>query len=153
PDWVIDQVFDLFDNLGGSDEQLDFPVVYASGLRGLAGPSPEQLPEAMRPLSHPIVNLVGPPAVDVVGPFQRQVYSLDYNSFVGVIGVGRIQRGSVKLNTQVTVIDKEGKTRNGRILKIMGYHGLDRVDIEEANAGDIVCVTGIDALNISDTIC
>src|SRR5690606_25440991 len=89
----------------------------------------------------------------VDGPFQMQVSSLDYNSFVGVIGVGRIQRGSVKLNTQVTVIDKEGKTRNGRILKIMGSHGLDRVDIEEANAGDIVCVTGSDALDISDTIC
>src|SRR5690606_4483075 len=97
--------------------------------------------------------IVEPPAVDVDGPFQMQVSSLDYNSFVGVIGIGRIQRGSVKLNTQVTVIDKDGKTRNGRILKIMGYHGLDRVDVEEASAGDIVCVTGIDALNISATIC
>ena len=153
PDWVIDQVFDLFDNLGGTDEQLDFPVVYASGLRGVAGPSPEELAEDMTPLFQTIVDIVEPPAVDVDGPFQMQVSSLDYNSFVGVIGVGRIQRGSVKLNTQVTVIDKEGKTRNGRILKIMGYHGLDRVDVEEASAGDIICVTGIDALNISDTIC
>ena len=153
PDWVIDQVFDLFDNLGASDEQLDFPVVYASGLRGVAGPSPEELAEDMTPLFQTIVDIVEPPAVDVDGPFQMQVSSLDYNSFVGVIGIGRIQRGSVKLNTQVTVIDKDGKTRNGRILKIMGYHGLDRVDVEEASAGDIVCVTGIDALNISDTIC
>src|SRR5690606_26906372 len=138
PDWVIDQVFDLFDNVGGSDEQLDFPVVYASGRRGVAGPSPEELADDMTPLLQTIVETVEPPAVGVDGPFQMQVSSLDYNSFVGVIGVGRIQRGSVKLNTQVTVIDKEGKTRNGRILKIMGYHGLDRVDIEEANAGDIV---------------
>ncbi|RZJ21356.1 MAG: translational GTPase TypA [Acinetobacter sp.] len=153
PDWVIDQVFDLFDNLGGTDEQLDFPVVYASGLRGVAGPSPEELADDMTPLFQTIVDIVEPPAVDVDGPFQMQISSLDYNSFVGVIGVGRIQRGSVKLNTQVTVIDKEGKTRNGRILKIMGYHGLDRVDVEEANAGDIVCVTGIDELHISDTIC
>ncbi|ENW95390.1 translational GTPase TypA [Acinetobacter sp. NIPH 1852] len=152
-DWVIDQVFDLFDNLGGSDEQLDFPIVYASGLRGVAGPSPEELADDMTPLFQTVVDIVEPPAVDVDGPFQMQISSLDYNSFVGVIGVGRIQRGSVKLNTQVTVIDKEGKTRNGRILKIMGYHGLERVDITEANAGDIVCVTGIDALNISDTIC
>ncbi|MCU4312662.1 translational GTPase TypA [Acinetobacter variabilis] len=153
PDWVIDQVFDLFDNLGGTDEQLDFPVVYASGLRGVAGPSPEELADDMTPLFQTIVDIVEPPAVDVDGPFQMQISSLDYNSFVGVIGVGRIQRGSVKLNTPVTVINKEGKTRNGRILKIMGYHGLERVDIEEASAGDIVCVTGIDALNISDTIC
>ena len=153
PDWVIDQVFDLFDNLGGTDEQLDFPVVYASGLRGVAGPSPEELADGMTPLFQTIVDIVEPPAVDVDGPFQMQISSLDYNSFVGVIGVGRIQRGSVKLNTPVTVINKEGKTRNGRILKIMGYHGLERVDIEEASAGDIVCVTGIDALNISDTIC
>ena len=153
PDWVIDQVFDLFDNLGGTDEQLDFPIVYASGLRGVAGPSPEELADDMTPLFQTIVDIVEPPAVDIDGPFQMQVSSLDYNSFVGVIGVGRIQRGSVKLNTPVTVIDKEGKTRNGRILKIMGYHGLERVDIEEANAGDIVCVTGIDALHISDTIC
>ena len=153
PDWVIDQVFDLFDNLGGTDEQLDFPVVYASGLRGVAGPSPEELAEDMTPLFETIVDIVEPPAVDVDGPFQMQVSSLDYNSFVGVIGVGRIQRGSVKLNTPVTVIDKDGKTRNGRILKIMGYHGLERIDVDSASAGDIVCVTGMDELHISDTIC
>ncbi|ENV46492.1 GTP-binding protein TypA/BipA [Acinetobacter brisouii CIP 110357] len=152
-DWVIDQVFDLFDNLGATDEQLDFPIVYASGLRGVAGPAPEELAEDMTPLFETIVDIVEPPAVDVDGPFQMQISSLDYNSFVGVIGVGRIQRGSVKTNTPVTVIDKEGNTRNGRILKIMGYHGLERVDVDSASAGDIVCITGIDALNISDTIC
>src|SRR5574344_2232771 len=153
PDWVIDQVFDLFDNLGATDDQLDFPIVYASGLRGVAGPAPDELAEDMTPLFETIVDIVEPPAVDVDGPFQMQVSSLDYNSFVGVIGVGRIQRGSVKLNTPVTVIDKDGKTRNGRILKIMGYHGLERIDIESASAGDIVCVTGMDELHISDTIC
>ncbi|MDM1486580.1 MULTISPECIES: translational GTPase TypA [Acinetobacter] len=153
PDWVIDQVFDLFDNLGATDDQLDFPIVYASGLRGVAGPAPDELAEDMTPLFETIVDIVEPPAVDVDGPFQMQVSSLDYNSFVGVIGVGRIQRGSVKLNTPVTVIDQEGKTRNGRILKIMGYHGLERVDVESASAGDIVCVTGMDELHISDTIC
>ncbi len=117
PDWVIDQVFDLFDNFGATDNQLDSPIVYASGLRGVAGPAPDELAEDMTPLFQTIVDIVEPPAVDVDGPFQMQVSSLDYNSFVGVIGIGRIQRGSVKLNTPVTVIDKEGKTRNGRIFK------------------------------------
>lgn len=153
PDWVIDQVFDLFDNLGGSDEQLDFPIVYASGINGIAGPSPDELAPDMTPLFETIVDIVEPPKVDAGGAFQMQISSLDYNSFVGVIGIGRIQRGSVKTNTPVVVVDKDGKTRNGRILKIMGYHGLDRVDVESAQAGDIVCVTGIDNLNISDTLC
>jgi len=153
PDWVMDQVFDLFDNLGATDEQLDFPVVYASGLNGIAGRAVDELAPDMTPLFETIVDIVEPPQVDVDGPFQMQISSLDYNSFVGVIGIGRIQRGSVKTNTQVTVIDKDGKTRNGRILKIMGYHGLDRVDVEDASAGDIVCITGLDALHISDTIC
>ena len=153
PDWVMDQVFDLFDNLGATDEQLDFPVVYASGLNGIAGLSVDTLAPDMTPLFETIVDIVEPPKVDVDGPFQMQISSLDYNNFVGVIGIGRIQRGSVKTNTPVTVIDKDGKTRNGRILKIMGYHGLERVDIEDASAGDIICITGLDALNISDTIC
>lgn len=153
PDWVMDQVFDLFDNLGANDEQLDFPVVYASGLNGIAGREVDNLAPDMTPLFETIVDIVEPPKVDIDGPFQMQISSLDYNSFVGVIGIGRIERGSVKLNTPVTIIDKEGKTRNGRILKIMGYHGLERVDVEDASAGDIVCITGIDSLNISDTIC
>ncbi|OOS06624.1 GTP-binding protein [Moraxella cuniculi DSM 21768] len=152
-DWVIDQVFDLFDSLDATDEQLDFPIVYASGINGIAGLEPDALADDMTPLFETIVDIVEPPKVDVDGPFQMQISSLDYNSFVGVIGVGRIQRGSVKTNTPVTVIDKDGNKRNGRILKIMGYHGLERIDVDSAQAGDIVCITGIDALNISDTIC
>ena len=153
PDWVMDQVFDLFDNLGASDEQLDFPVVYASGINGIAGLSLDTMADDMTPLLQTIVDVVEPPSVNVDGPFQMQISSLDYNSFVGVIGIGRIQRGSISTNTQVSIVDKDGKTRNGRILKIMGYHGLDRVDVDQASAGDIVCITVIDALNISDTIC
>ncbi|WP_201533677.1 translational GTPase TypA [Psychrobacter immobilis] len=153
PDWVMDQIFDLFDNLGATDEQLDFPVVYASALNGVAGLESDNLADDMTPLFKTIVDVVQAPQVDADAPFRMQISSLDYNSFVGVIGIGRIQRGKVKTNTQVTVIDKHGKTRNGRILKIMGYHGLDRIEVEDAQAGDIVCITGIDALNISDTIC
>ena len=153
PDWVMDQIFDLFDNLGATDEQLDFPVVYASALNGIAGLEADDLADDMTPLFKTIVDVVQAPQVDADAPFRMQISSLDYNSFVGVIGIGRIQRGKVKTNTPVTVIDKHGKTRNGRILKIMGYHGLDRIDVEDAQAGDIVCITGIDALNISDTIC
>lgn len=153
PDWVMDQVFDLFDNLGATDEQLDFPIVYASGMNGIAGREADNLATDMTPLFETIVDVVESPKVDADGAFQMQISSLDYNSFVGVIGIGRIQRGSVKTNTPVTVIDKDGKTRNGRILKIMGYHGLERIDVESATAGDIVCITGIDGLNISDTIC
>ena len=153
PDCVMDQIFDLFDNLGATDEQLDFPVVYASALNGIAGLEADDLADDMTPLFKTIVDVVQAPQVDADAPFRMQISSLDYNSFVGVIGIGRIQRGKVKTNTPVTVIDKHGKTRNGRILKIMGYHGLDRIDVEDAQAGDIVCITGIDALNISDTIC
>ena len=153
PDWVMDQIFDLFDNLGASDEQLDFHVVYASALNGIAGLDPENLAPDMTPLFETIVDVVEPPQVDADAPFRMQISSLDYNNFVGVIGVGRIERGRISTNTPVTVIDKDGNTRNGRILKIMGYHGLDRIDVEDAQAGDIVCITGIDALNISDTIC
>lgn len=152
-DWVIDQVFDLFDSLDATDEQLDFPIVYASGINGIAGLEPDNLADDMTPLFETIVDIVEPPKVDVDGPFQMQISSLDYNSFVGVIGVGRIQRGSVKTNTPVAIIDKDGNKRSGRILKIMGYHGLERVDVESAQAGDIICITGIDSLNISDTIC
>ncbi|WP_367104612.1 translational GTPase TypA [uncultured Psychrobacter sp.] len=153
PDWVMDQIFDLFDNLGATDEQLDFPVVYASALNGVAGLEADNLADDMTPLFETIVSVVQPPQVDADAPFRMQISSLDYNSFVGVIGIGRIQRGKISTNTPVTVIDKNGKTRNGRILKIMGYHGLDRIDVEDAQAGDIICITGIDALNISDTIC
>ncbi len=153
PDWVMDQVFDLFDNLGATDEQLDFPIVYASGINGIAGLAVDELASDMTPLFETIVNVVEPPQVDVDGAFRMQISSLDYNSFVGVIGIGRIQRGSVKTNTPVVVVDKDGKRRNGRILQIMGYHGLERIEVPMAQAGDIVCITGIDALNISDTLC
>ena len=153
PDWVIDQVFDLFDSLGATDEQLEFPIVYASALNGIAGPEPDEMAEDMTPLFEAIVEHVQPPQVDLDGPFQMQVSALDYNSYLGVIGVGRVTRGSVSTNTQVKVIDRDGKVRSGRVLKIMGYHGLERVEVETAQAGDIICITGIDALNISDTIC
>ena len=153
PDWVIDQVFELFDSLGATDEQLDFPVVYASALNGIAGPEPDDMADDMTPLFEAIVEHVTPPQVDLDGPLQMQVSALDYNSYLGVIGVGRVTRGTMKTNTQVKVIDREGKIRSGRILKVMGYHGLERIDVESATAGDIICVTGIDELNISDTIC
>ena len=153
PDWVMDQVFDLFDNLGATDEQLDFPIVYTSAMNGIAGLAPDELAEDMQPLFETIVNVVEPPQVDTDGPFRMQISSLDYDNFKGLIGIGRIQRGSVKTNTPVTIVDKEGNKRNGRILQIMGYHGLDRIEVPMAQAGDIVCIRGIDALNISDTIC
>ena len=153
PDWVVDQVFDLFDKLGATDEQLDFPIVYASALNGVAGLSPDDLSADMTPLFQSIVDNVDPPEVDVNGPFQMQISSLDYSSYVGVIGIGRIVRGSVKTNTQVTIIDREGKKRNGRILQVMGYHGLTRIEVPMAEAGDIVCVTGMEGLQISDTLC
>ncbi|HMY27684.1 MAG TPA: GTP-binding protein, partial [Agitococcus sp.] len=153
PDWVIDQVFDLFDRLGATDEQLDFPVVYASALNGIAGLSPDDMAADMTPLFQTIVDRVKCPEVDTDGPFQMQISSLDYSSYVGVIGIGRIQRGKVKTNTNVVILDKDGKKRNGRILQIMGYHGLQRIDVADAAAGDIVCVTGMEGLNISDTLC
>lgn len=153
PDWVIDQVFDLFDNLGATDEQLDFPIIYASALNGIAGTDYNDMADDMTPLYEAIVKYVEPPQVDLDGPFQMQISALDYNSFLGIIGVGRIARGKVKPNTPVVAIDTEGKKRNGRILKLMGHHGLHRVDVEEATAGDIVCVSGMDQLFISDTLC
>jgi len=153
PDWVMDQVFDLFDNLGATDEQLDFPIVYASALNGIAGNDPEAMADDMTPLFEAIVKHVHAPRVDTEGPFQMQISALDYNSYVGVIGVGRVSRGQIKTNTQVKVIDSHAKVRNGRVLKIMGYHGLERVEVDTAQAGDIICVTGLDELNISDTLC
>ena len=153
PDWVMDQVFDLFDNLGATDEQLDFPVVYASALNGIAGMDYEEMADDMTPLFEAIVKHVHPPRVDPDGPLQMQISALDYNSYVGVIGVGRISRGRLKTNTAVKVIDSHAGLRSGRVLQIMGYHGLERVEVNEAEAGDIVCVTGLDQLNISDTLC
>ena len=153
PDWVLDQTFDLFDRLGATDEQLDFSVVYASGLQGFAGLDTDVRDGDMTPLFEVIANTVPAPDVDTEGPFQMQVSSLDYNSYVGVIGIGRIARGRVSTNTPVTVVDIEGKQRNARILQINGFLGLERVEVPEARAGDIIAFTGIDKLGISDTLC
>jgi len=153
PDWVVDQVFDLFDRLGATDEQLDFPVVYASALEGIAGLEADAMHEDMTPMLDLIIDKVPAPKVDVEGALQMQISALDYNSYVGVIGVGRITRGVIKKNMQVAIAGADDKTRNGKILNVMTYHGLDRVDAEQAEAGEIICITGIDGLNISDTIC
>ena len=153
PDYVMDQVFDLFDNLGATDEQLDFPVVYASALNGIAGLDPTEMADDMTPLFEAIIQHVQPPVIDAEGPFQMQISALDYNSYLGVIGVGRVTRGHVNTNAPVKIINREGKVRSGKILKIMGYMGLERIDIAKAEAGHIVCVTGIDGLGISDTLC
>lgn len=153
PDWVVDQTFDLFDRLGATDEQLDFPIVYASALNGYASLDSDATDGDMTPLFETIVEKVSPPAVDLDGPFQMQVSSLDYNSYVGVIGIGRIQRGKVKTNMPLTLINREGAIRKGRILQIFGFHGLERVEVSEAQAGDIIAFTGIDKLEISETLC
>ena len=153
PDWVVDQVFDLFDRLGANEEQLDFPVVFASAIEGIAGEDHEDMAADMQPLFDAIVDKVPAPQVDVNGPLQMQISALDYSSYVGVIGVGRITRGLLTPNTPVSVVDREGNTRNGKVLQVMGYMGLERVDVDRAEAGDIVCITGIEGLNISDTLC
>lgn len=153
PDWVVDQVFDLFDRLGASDEQLDFPIVYASATEGYACYEPDQRPEDMTALFDTIIAHAPTPEVDINAPFQMQISAIDYSSFVGAIGVGRIQSGTIKTNTPIAVVDSEGKARNARILQIMGFHGLERIEIAQAQAGDIVAVTGIDGIGISDTLC
>lgn len=153
PDWVLDQTFDLFDRLGATDEQLDFQVVYASALNGFASNDSEARDGDMTPLFQMIVDAVKPPKVDPEGPLQLQVTSLEYSSYVGVIGVGRITRGRVRTNTQVQVIDRHGKTRSGRVLQVLNYLGLERTEVAEAGAGDIIAFTGVDNLHISDTIC
>ena len=153
PSWVLDQTFDLFDRLGATDEQLDFPVIYASGLNGYAGMDESVREGDMTPLYQTIINHVPVPPVSEEGPFQMRVTSLDYNNYVGVIGVGRIQRGKVKTNQQVTVIGTDGKTRNGKVLQVLGFMGLDRIEVPEAQAGDIIAFSGIEGLGISETIC
>ena len=153
PNWVLDQVFDLFDRLGGTDEQLDFPVIYASAIEGVSGLEPDEMSSDMTPLINMIIEKVPSPEVKINGPLQLQISALDSNNYVGVIGIGRIKQGSIKPNEQVVVIDREGKTRKGKILQVMGYEGLDRVEVPIAEAGSIVCITGIDKLNISDTVC
>jgi len=153
PDWVVDQVFDLFDRLGATEEQLDFPIIYTSAIQGISGMEHEEMGTDMQALFQTVVDKVPAPAVNSDGPLQMQISALDYSSYVGVIGVGRITRGTLSPNTQVVVVDGEGATRKGRVLQVMGYLGLERVDVESAEAGDIVCITGIEALNISDTLC
>ena len=153
PDWVVDQVFDLFDRLGATEEQLDFPVVYTSAIEGIAGTDHEDMSGDMQPLFETIIEHVPAPAVNSEGPLQMQISALDYSSYVGVIGVGRITRGTLKPNAQVVVVPAEGENRKGKVLQVMGYLGLERIDVQAAEAGDIVCITGIEGLNISDTLC
>ena len=153
PHWVLDQVFELFDNLGATDDQLDFNVIYASALNGLAGLEADELAEDMTPLLDMIVAKVSAPDVNEEAPFRMQISALDSNSYVGVIGIGRITGGSVKPNARVVVVDKDLTERKAKILQVLGHHGLERVEIEEAKAGDIICITGVEALNISDTLC
>jgi len=153
PDWVLDQVFDLFDRLGGTDEQLDFPVIYTSAIEGISGLESDQMTGDMKPLIEMIIEKVPAPEVIKDAPLQLQISALDSNSYVGVIGIGRIKQGSVKPNDQVAIINRDGEIRKGKILQVMGYVGLDRVEVTKAEAGSIVCITGIDKLNISDTIC
>ena len=153
PDWVVDQVFDLFDKLGANETQLDFPIVYASALHGYAGMSSDVREGNMDPLYQTIVDKVVPPAVDPDGPFQMQVISLAYSSYVGVIGTGRISRGKIKANSPVSVVNRDGKVRMGRVLQVLGFMGLDKIEVPEAEAGDIVALTGIEELGISETIC
>jgi GTP-binding protein len=153
PDWVMDQVFDLFDNLGATDEQLDFPVIYTSAINGIAGLDPEEMAEDMTPLYELIVKEVPAPDVDPEGKFQMQVSALAYDSYVGVIGVGRITRGSLKPNQQVVIKDAEGKERKGKVLNVKTYLGLEQIETPLASAGDIVCINGIEGLGISDTLC
>ena len=153
PHWVLDQVFELFDNLGATDEQLDFNVIYASALNGLAGLEADDLAEDMTPLLDMIIDKVSAPNVDEEAPFRLQISALDSNSYVGVIGIGRITGGSVKPNARIVVVDKDLNERKAKILQVLGHHGLERVEIDEAKAGDIICITGVEALNISDTLC
>ena len=153
PDWVVDQVFDLFDRLGATDEQLDFPIIYASALNGISGLEPEDMAEDMTPLFQMIVDKVPAPNVDPNGSFQMQISALDYDSYVGVIGIGRIARGTLSPGQQVAIQDIKGKVRKGKVLNVKGYMGLERIDTDKANAGDIVCINGIDGLSISDTLC
>ena len=153
PFWVLDQVFDLFDRLDATDDQLDFPVIYASALQGISGLDPEKLDDSMDSLLEIITTKVKPPQVNINGALQMQISALDSNSYVGVIGIGRITRGQLKPNTNVVVIDREGNKRKERVLQVMGHQGLERVDVDLAEAGDIVCITGINKLNIYDTIC
>ena len=153
PYWVIDQVFELFDNLGATDEQLDFSIIYASALQGIAGFEPDNLSTDMIPLLDMIISKVKPPQVERDAPFRMQISALDYNSYVGTIGIGRIYAGSVKPNDRIVVTHENKLARKEKIFQVLSYSGLERIEVTEANAGEIVCITGIDTLNISETLC
>ena len=153
PDWVLDQVFDLFDRLGGNDEQMDFDVIYTSALNGVAGLEPDEIKEDMSPLLDLIIEKVPSPKVDVSKPFQMQISALDSNEYVGVIGIGRIKAGKIKPNDPVVISDSDKEERKGKVLQVMSHRGLERIEVSEADAGDIVCVSGIEKLFISDTLC
>ncbi|GHA90604.1 translational GTPase TypA [Cognatilysobacter bugurensis] len=153
PDWVIDQVFDLFDKLGATNEQLDFPIVYASALHGYASLDDQARSGDMTPLYEAIMKHVEPPKVDPDGPFQMRISQLDYSNFVGLIGVGRVQRGKVRTNMPVSVVDRKGKKRQGKVLQVLGFMGLERIEVPEAEAGDIIAISGVQDLSISDTVC
>lgn len=153
PDWVLDATFDLFDQLGASEEQLDFPVVYASGLQGYAGLEADVRDGDMTPLFETVIEKVQAPDVDPDGPFQMRISQLDYSNYVGVIGIGRVERGTVRTNMPVSIIDREGAKRQGKVLQVLGFMGLERMEVEQARAGDIIAISGIDKLGISDTVC
>jgi len=153
PDWVIDQVFDLFDRLGATEEQLNFPVIYASALGGYASKDDSVREGNMTPMFEVIVNKVPAPSVDLDGPFQMQITSLDYSSFVGAIGIGRIERGIAKKNIQNVLVKPDGSKRNVKIVQLLRFNGLERYEVSSANAGDIVGIVGIENISISDTIC
>ena len=153
PDWVLDQVFDLFDRLDGNDDQMDFEVIYTSALNGVAGLEPDEIKEDMSPLLDLIIEKVPPPKVDVSKPFQMQISALDSNEYVGVIGIGRIKAGKIKPNDPVVIVDSDKEERKGKVLQVMSHRGLERIEVSEADAGDIVCVSGIEKLFISDTLC
>ncbi|CUR53479.1 GTP-binding protein TypA/BipA [Serratia symbiotica] len=153
PDWVINQVFDLFINLNANDEQLDFPIIYTSALMGIAGNDYHHMAKNMIPLYQAIINYVPAPKVELEAPFQMQISQLDYNNYLGVIGIGRIKRGKIKLNQSVTVISNNKKTHNNKISKILHYIGLEYIESNFAEAGDIIAISGVGKLNISDTIC
>jgi GTP-binding protein len=153
PDWVLDQTFDLFDRLGANEDQLDFPVVYASALNGYANVDKDMTGGDMEPLFQTIIEQVSPPPVNSEGPFQMRISSLDFSTYVGVIGIGRVQRGQLRANQSVSVVDSSGKIRNARVLQVLGFQGLERKEVDSAQAGDIIAVSGIEALGISDTLC
>ena len=153
PHWVIEQIFDLFINLDATDDQLDFPVIYTSAIQGIAGLNHTNMSNNMTPLYQAIIDHVSPPKVEIDAPLQMQIYQLDYNNYLGLIGIGRIARGKIIPNQLVTIVDYKGKLRNGKINKVLRHLGLSRIDVDIAEAGDIIAITGLDKLNISDTIC